>query len=367
MKKYLSLLVTIAMVIPQLSAAQSFEDEIDAELGGEGAALSVSTQSVSSQPVYIVNQAQAQNQQSQAAESVQKQPVTLIQASPVSDSRAEQIRKARQDAELETEQKIVEKLEASRMEDEKRRAQALFGDRLENQQAAQAVAQPIVVQAPVTVESVRPDTRDLVREELRAAMKEEEEAAMMPTESRYFGATVGIADLPDVSNVTGNYALGASFGTIYDDALIVEGSFLMSNYSVDPTGFNTGFNYYQVDVNQYSGALAAKYQLFNGMVRPVIGGLVQYSYRTFNWQDVYGNNLSSNGGQSASSHAIDLGVIVGTDLAFSPKFSLGFDFRYMMNMSSRTSGGNYWAGYQAGTPIEKLQYYVMGIVGRVNF
>lgn len=366
MKKYLSLLVTIAMVAPQLSAAQSIEEEIDAELGSGETALAVSTQPVSSQPVYIVNQAQAQ--QNQSVQAVQKQPTTVIEASPIVESRAEQIRKARQDAELETEQKIVEKLEASRMEDEKRRAQALFGDKLEStQQVAPVVAQPVVVQAPVTVESVKPDTRDLVREELRAALKEEEEAAMTPTESRYFGATIGIADLPDVSNVTGNYSLGASFGTIYDDALIVEGSFLMSNYSVNPTGFYSGYNYYQVDVNQYSGALAAKYQLFSGMVRPVIGGLVQYSYRTFNWQDVYGNNLSNTGSQNASSHAIDLGVIAGADLAFTPKFSLGFDFRYMFNMSSRTSGGNYWAGYQAGTPIEKLQYYVMGIVGRVSF
>ena len=366
MKKYLSLLVTIAMAVPQLSAAQSFEDEIDAELGNQGTDVSVSTQSVSSQPVYIVNQAQAQNQQSQADQAVQQQPTTLIQASPVTDSRAEQIRKARQDAELETEQKIVEKLEASRMEDEKRRAQALFGDRLESQQAAPVMAQPVVVQAPVTVESVRPDTRDLVREELRAAMKEEEEAAMMPTESRYFGATIGIADYPDLGGITGNYSLGASFGTVYDGTVIVEGSFLFSNYTAGLAGYTSGF--YQQDINQYSGALAAKYQLFDGMVRPVVGGIVQYSYRTYELTDVYGNNLSVNNtltGQESnlSTHAIDLGLILGADLVFTPKFSLGFDFRYLFNMASQSNSSQFWGG----KALEKFDYYVMGIVGRVSF
>ncbi|MFP5520754.1 MAG: hypothetical protein ACLGGX_12685 [Bdellovibrionia bacterium] len=393
MKKYVSILVAIS-VIPQFSIAQSTSDDFLSEVDSAVEAAQVNqvsapsapalpTQNVSGQPIYILNQATpAATVQQQAIEqqaSVQKQPTTLIEASPITESRAEAIRRARQDAELETEQKIVEKLEAARMEDERRRAQALFGDRFnstqETQQPAQPAVQaapvvvapaaaPVVVAAPLTVEEVDKEfaTRDMVREELRAALDEEKTAEIEPTTSRYFSATLGIGDYPDVKNVKGNYAFGAAFGTKYDDAMIVEGSFTLANYSVDTLDYYGNYPLYTVDVNQYSAGLAAKYQFFSGMVRPVVGGLVQYSYRTFAWSDTY----NYYGDETANSHAIDLGVLAGADLEFSPKFSLGFDFRYMFNMSSRTSGSNYWYGYNSN-PIEKLQYYVMGLSAKVNF
>ena len=69
-----------------------------------------------------------------------KQPTTVIEASPLTESKAETIRKARQDAELATEQTIVEKLEMSRMEDEKRRAEVLFGDKFNSLNAAAQIS-----------------------------------------------------------------------------------------------------------------------------------------------------------------------------------------------------------------------------------
>ena len=79
--------------------------------------------------------------------SVQTQPTTFIEASPLSDSKADYIRKNRQDEEMKTETRIVEKLEQSRMEDEKRRAAALFGDKFDSMQN-QSPAQPAVQMAP---------------------------------------------------------------------------------------------------------------------------------------------------------------------------------------------------------------------------
>ena len=58
---------------------------------------------------------------------LKNQPTTYVEASPLVESRAEQMRKQRQQAELNTEQRIVEKLEQSRLEDEKDRAARLFG------------------------------------------------------------------------------------------------------------------------------------------------------------------------------------------------------------------------------------------------
>lgn len=405
MKKYFYLLAALS-IAPNFALAQGLDSDVDTEL--DQVVAPQATARSSSQPIYILNQATptatsgsvaTQNQES-AQVAVQKQPVTLVQATPLNESRAEQIRKARQDAELQTEQKIVEKLEVSRMDDEKKRANVLFGDKFQQLQegngqnvqqvqvqavqAAPVVQQPVYV-APAPVQEVKADnTRDIVREEIRSAMKSEEEVTEAPLESRYFGAVVGIGDYPEVKNVKGNYSLGAQFGTKYDQ-FIVEGTFLYSNYRVE-TGVtqgygNYGYNSYAysgygyvpnaVDVNQYSGSLAAKYELFGGFIRPVVGGLVQYSYRTFSWaNDVsYGYNPNMGNNSTASSHAIDVGVVGGADLAFTPKFALGLDFRYMFNMASRIDSNNsYWmTSSQYGTPIEKLQYYVMSLVGKVTF
>lgn len=404
MKKYFYVLAALSMA-PAFSLAQSLESDVDAELdqmysGAEAApaaapvsAAKISNSApVSGQPIYILNQAtptsnaNAQLQQQQ----IQKQPTTVIEASPLTESRAEQIRRARQDAELQTEQRIVEKLETSRMEDEKKRANVLFGDKfnqMNNNEAQQHQQQQPVVVQPVQVQKVeepKENTRDIIREELAAAIKAEQEVPVAPIESRYVGAVLGIGDYPDVRNVRGNYALGVSFGSKFDN-FVVEGSFLYSNYSVQNQGYyHPGYGYNNgyghpyannggmyippsIDVNQYTGSLAAKVQLFDGMVKPVLGGLVAYSYRNFAWSnDNMGYGYQNN--TTANSHAIDFGALVGADLEFSPKYSLGLDFRYMFNLSSRVNAGNSWmSGPQYGTPIEKLQYYLMSLVGRVNF
>lgn len=422
MKKYFYILAALT-IAPTFALAQSVENDVDAELdqmysGAESNAVTApvtapsagisNTAPVSGQPIYILNQAtptstsnaNAQLQQSQ----VQKQPTTVIEASPLTESRAEQIRRSRQDAELQTEQRIVEKLEVSRMEDEKRRAGVLFGDKFEqlgSQPQAPQQVQPIYVQ-PVQVpvqavpvqEVVEPkeNTRDLVREEIAAAMRAEEEATVIPLETKYVAGILGVGDYPDSRQVKGNYAMGVAFGSKYDN-IIIEGSFVFSNYTVEGQGYstgaaipagygygygyNTGYGYPNpysgvyvpdsIDVQQYSGALAAKVQLFTGLFRPVFGGVMSYSYRGFSWDNK--NPYGYVNDTKASSHAIDVGTVVGADLEVSPKYSLGLDFRYMWNLSSRVNAGNtYMATSIPGvTPIEKLQYYVMSIVGRANF
>ncbi|WP_413613281.1 hypothetical protein [Bdellovibrio sp. HCB-110] len=401
MKKYFYILAALS-IAPTYALAQSIESDVDAELDqmyssqqqaapaaqAQPQAGIANTAPVSGQPIYILNQATpTSNAQLQQAQ-IQKQPTTVIEASPLTESRAEQIRRSRQDAELQTEQRIVEKLEQSRMEDEKRRAGILFGDKFNQlDQQQQPVQQPVYAQPvqqvqPVQVQQVeepKENTRDIIREELAAAMKSEEEAAVAPIETKYVGGILGIGDYPDTRQVKGNYALGVAFGTKYDN-FVIEGSFLYSNYTVEGQGYytgytsgygypyNTGGGVYvpdSIDVQQYTGSLAAKVQLFTGIIKPVFGGVVSYSYRGFSWDNKsygYVNDTKAN------SHAIDVGAILGADLEFSPKYSLGLDFRYMWNLSSRVNAENTWmAGPQYGTPIEKLQYYVMSLVGRVNF
>lgn len=410
MKKYFYILAALS-IVPSLSLAQStnFDAEVDQELdelyaNKQAASANVApaptggavmgTAAQGSQPIYILNQATPTSNANAQAAQVQKQPVALIQSTPLVESKAEMMRKSRQDAEVNTEQKIVEKLEESRLDDEKRRADVLFGNKFEQLQGSSTQIQaensnvsvttqqqvpqtPVVVQAAPVLAPLEPkeDLRDVVREELQSVMKLE-----APVEQKYFSAILGIGDYPDVKNVRGNYAVGAAFGTKYD-ALIVEGSFMLSNYSVEKVDLYTNSFYpTMVDTDQYQGAISAKYQLISGMVRPVVGGLVSYSYRKYTWSNnigynpyMYNNynvyNTYNNYGTSSESHAIDLGVTAGVDLELSKKFALGVEYRYMFNLSSRIDNQSLMSGpqYGFGTPLEKLNYNTLALSAKVNF
>lgn len=394
--KFAHNLLTLTLLIPALTWAQGGVDaDVDQEIDQlyaapaqkNAAPMSASAQVPSqqqlspinaTQPIYILNQATPAGTASvgQPAAQVHKQPTTYVEASPLTESRADMMRKARQETELQTETKIVEKLEQSRMEDEKKRAQVLFGDKFDqlgdkseksSAQPQAPAAQPVPVQVipvPMAQPPQTENTRDVIREELQSALKTEKELPQQPVESRYFGAIAGVSEYPDVSNVSGNYSLGFTFGTKYDSTYAVEGSFLFSNYNLKNVDGN-GVQYFPFnqDVNQYSGSLALKYFMLNGMVKPVIGGLVQYSYRTYSWSDSsYGNkNLY----KDSNSHAIDLGAIVGADIDLSARTSIGLDFRYIFNMSSRTNNNSYTP--PGTTALEKLSYYTVSLTGKVNF
>lgn len=358
------------MAKAQSSAANELNAEVDSEIeqmyNAPKADTNASTGAVVTQTVVVPQQ---------SLPAVQKQPETTVEGSPLSNSRADNIRRGRQEEELRTESKIVEKLEQSRLEDEKKRASILFGDKfdaLQNQQQVQPV-QPVQVQqvAPVEAPSsqVQPIiinqnetlTRDAVREEVRAALTEDDKAIMPSLEQKYFTATAAIGQYPDIDAVKGNYALGAGFGTRFD-YFLVEGSFLYSNYTLNAK-YVDGFNVRSAnfDMNQYQGIISTKYQLIGGFVRPVVGGLIAYSYREY----VANNNTAygAAGTEFGTSHAIDLGLIAGIDLEFNDKMSAGFDMKYMYNMSNKISG----ATAAGSTPVEQLQYFTTGLFARVNF
>lgn len=309
---------------------------------------------------------------------VQKQPVTYVEATPLQESRAEKMRKARQDAELHTETKIVEKLEHSRMEDEKRRANVLFGnkfDSLNEKEATQPAPQnqppppppqPIQIQVvPAPAETT--STKDIVEEEVRAALSEEKALPEQPIENRYLGANLGIAEYPDVKNVTSNYALGFTFGTRFEDAYSVEGSFLYADYELEnssPFGYVSYLPRFQ-NVKQYAGVLGVKYHFFTGIVRPAVGGVLVYSYRTYTLSEKSNTVWEQNLQRDSNSHAVDLGMSVGVDFEFSKRAVLGAEVKYLFNVYNRVSETGLTP--PGTTSLEKLNYVVMGLVGKFYF
>lgn len=363
-----------AVVVPSAPVAQASAPTAVAQ-----PATVVQTQTVVAPATAAVSAAPAVA----AAPAAAVQPTTVIEASPLTESGAEKLRKARQEAELYTEQNIVQKLEQSRLEDEKKRADVLFGDKFNQLNAQQnAQATPAVVAAPVAVQQVvapvaTPEAkqevdREQIRSEVSAALadmkpKEEEK----PKGQNYIGVLGGGGSYPDAKNVRGQYAAGVALGRKFDQHLVLEGTFMYSNYQVDQS-MNSGCymdfsgNCYPriTNMNQYAGQALVKYQLFSGTFHPEIGAVGAYTYRTFS------DTQFSMSSSSASSNALDAGVMTGASMELTDKFSVGLDFRYMWNLTYKTSGlqTSFQQSFMnSSSPIETMNYYTVNVVGRMAF
>lgn len=329
----------------------------------------------SRQPIYILN-----NQR----QAVQEQPTTVVEAAPLAESRAEALRKRRQGLEVNTEQKIVEKLEEARMEDEKARAERLFGSGFSSgaTQAAPVAPVvepiPVVVTPPAQIQAVAPTVSDReeekvdVRAEIKAAMDELNERETTKDKQSYFiGGVVGLSEYPDAANVKGNVATGITLGMVTEDRIVVEGSFLYSDYEVED--YSTYYPW--KDLTQYNFSAAVKYQLLPGKLRPFAGGVVGYTYRKAT--DRYGNQGYGYGfaynpagtDNEGTSNAFDLGAVAGLDLQLTDTFALGGEFRYMTNVSYRRdeSYPMRQAALLGQQPIEEMDYYTITLGGKFTF
>lgn len=333
-----------SVFIGQLLLAQGFEDEADEAL-----------RSGSSRT---------------GARVIQKQPVTYIEANPVVDSRAEQIRKSRQDAEINTEMKIVEKLEESRLEDEKRRANVLFGDKFNqlqgnNSGSAVAPAPQVIIQevappirANTDVEDVDSGRSKISKEEIKEALleAEDEKAALRISEQSelsdsYFSLGAGLTDFADAQNVQGNGSLGIGLGSRYRENLLAEAQFIYSSFSKEfpePT-----------DIYQYTAAGSMKYQMLKGVLRPVVGAVLAFNYRVFS--DTYRYSSSK-----ATSNSIDWGLLAGADFVLDESMSIGIEYRQMWNLTNRTNG-TYAALIYGERPLDELGYSTLSVLGRFTF
>lgn len=397
--KIISRAGVVLSLVPIMAFAQT---NIDGDLNAELDRLYQSTkaQSASVQSQSLSPSVQVNVQTSRAATEVeaQKQPTTYIEAAPLSDSKADRMRKSRQDAEAQTESQIVEKLEQSRLEDEKRRADALFGDRFNALEQKAAPAAPVVQeqqQAPTIMvvpmqntevekkvakdddlekELDRADRldREALRGEIRAALDEHSQANKKPASKSFVGGLVGSADYPNAINTRGQYALGVTAGSQAANGFIVEGSFIYSSHELEqPIGGTQQFGVFYpriTQVDQYNIGGGVRYQFLTGAFRPTVGGLMSYTYRN------YTDTQFSLSNDSLSTQAIDAGVSVGIDLEVSENFSIGLDYRRMMNLTTWNDGGlrrswvqnNQQFSYNEAA-LEKIGYYTLGLVGRATF
>ena len=387
MKNLVHALVVLMLVSGVAAQAQSPQkrvvkiDESTGELvdvtQAQEATVPVATPGI----VILNNQKSSQLSNQQTSQSaVQDQPTNVIEDSPLNMSAAERRRRDRQNLEMQTEQKIVEKLEDARMDDERNRSERLFnkgfGSRDEAHAAPPAPQQIQVIQAPppvvpVVVEKEEPKVN--VREEVRAALEDMKPKEKTSETSYYMQGLAGVGSYPDTTNVRGDMALGVGFGIVTPERIVAEGTFQYSQYSVADA---QNYGYYQngyygssyapfTKATQYNFQGAVKYQILSGRIRPVVGAIAGYTYRSYQ-ANSYGvvQNLNN-----ASTNALDVGALVGLDIQVTNSFAIGADFRYMKNVGYR-GNNDYTTMYNLPAPykrLEEINYYLASIVGKFTF
>ncbi|MGE3683017.1 MAG: porin family protein [Bdellovibrionales bacterium] len=346
--------------------------------------------------VVIINKSEAAadaNAAGTATQAAQPQPVyqptTVVTAPPVTESRAETLRKARQDAEVGTEQKIVEKLEESRLREERERAERLFGDRFDPppppppqpQAQPKPEPQPVIVapvvtpppedekpaQPTVNIERVEivqpppPPAEPVGQSHMEVEEAEEEEASP----SRLYVS--GILAMPEygANNVKSNGGFGFGVGSLINERWAVEGNFLYSNHYID-TFWQP--NIYR-DLDQYDIGVGGKYYILTGKLRPWLGASVTYIYRKYDdriqtGEAWYVNRYTT----SEETHAVNGGLGLGADFAVTDAFSIGGGLDYSWNIMNRNDFNFRSYGLPPNTKaLEEIDYYTLKLSGKMTF
>ncbi len=319
-----------------------------------------------------------QSQVVQEQETTITQPETVVVAQPLSSSTADQMRKSREEAELLTEQRIAERLEQSRLEDEKRRVEAIFGGGLntvekkesaksEEKKAPQVivVTSPAEVAHPVHVEETKvapsatiEEVKEAVRTELKASIPEKE----VKKSRMYMAGQLGMMDYQS-ADVDTKSSIGISIGSLSESNFSFEVDFLYSNHYVN----DTYWVYREMD--QYNLGLTARYNLAIGKIRPNVGFALSYTVRDYSAPRDYADGYSYDFIGSMKSNAFDAGLVTGVSVAVTDDMELGLEYKYMSNLSYKYEDEDEFnaPGYRNRQQLEDQNYDVWGVSLRYMF
>lgn len=330
------------------------------------------------------------------APAAQAQPATVVEAPPAVESKAESLRKARQGAEVNTEQKIVEKLEESRLKEEQDRADRLFGNKLETPAPAAAVAAPAPAPAPVVAEEKKEEKPAQVNIEkveivqpapAVAAVKDDgaqaegESKAKVddkekPVSSSRPSVSISAGGMNyNASNVSTNYGIGLGIGTILEEHYGLEANFLYSNHAIQDPYWGSNSPLFK-ELDQYNFQLAAKYYLLAGSkLKPYVGAGLDYIYREYQnrvrngyWG---GNNLNYDRDHQTTD-AINVDLLAGVDFDINQNWTIGVNLQYSKNVVDinkfdRASYYTYNYVPDGTRPLEEIDYTAFQVVGKYSF
>ena len=118
-------------------------------------------------------------------------------------------------------------------------------------------------------------------------------------------------------------------------------------------------------MDQYELSIAAKYMFLKGRIKPVVGASVSYVTRKYDHvASLYLNSPTVY--NTTTTDAFDAGFLAGIDMEVSKSFSVGFDYRYMTNITNRVDRSilvrDSWR-----TPVEDMDYYSFNLIGKISF
>jgi outer membrane protein W len=284
------------------------------------------------------------------------QPTTVVEDSPLEKSRAEKLRNIRQNAEIETEQKIVEKLEESRLEDEKKRMDNLFGDKLESKPeivvVPAAVAPAAAPAAPADASAMKAEIAESVKSDLQK-IAEEEKARQQAAQPRYFlSGGLGFISY-EAFNVTSDFAGGVSFGYQFRERMDLELGLLYSKHLTQDSDFT--FQKF----NQYNLSVGVRYGLLPYFIRPVVGAGMSYTRREYTtpyWTS-YGD---------INTNAIDASFSIGVDADLGTNLVLSVDYKRFINLQNNIEDNDV-LNLDNNLRLEDLDYDVTNVSLKILF
>lgn len=319
------------------------------------------------------NQKNKQAQDQEAEQRSKQEAVAQADSGQEFIQRANDIRNSRKNMEVGTEQKMIEKIEWSRIEDEKDRADRLFGNRLEKKKDSYDNGYEDSYKAEKVVVVEKPAYQAPAPAPYKDEVSYEAPVSSWWGEETYFAPVLGMASYNSASNVReGDAAVGLLIGKRLDTGVGIEAGFLYSTYEMDDYTLkqNNSSAVGLKDVTQYNFTLGAKYSFDMGRISPFVGALGSYTYRQFDELRV--QNISS-----TDSNAFDAGLNVGVDVKLAKNFSIGAEYRYMRNVAfdreetkATTNQVNAQCSQTTGgvcRPLEELSYGSFLVNGKITF
>ena len=238
----------------------------------------------------------------------QSQTVTAPALTP---SKASELRKAREDAEISTESHIMEKLEAERLKDEQKRVDKLMG--------GSQVPGPVVVEERKSLAPQKPQWR--------------------------FGEKVFISLGGGYVNYLGGDNIDS---TAWPAFFLSLGGYARDRFIFDFTGyysthFISKYNIGDWKVQQVSGALSVKFSPLVGRLKPYVGAVGSYSGRRYKPTTSSGEVIEDpvkKRGRREWQQAFDAGPALGVDVALGPRLGFNVNLWWLFNGYTEESDAN---------------------------
>ena len=248
---------------------------------------------------------------------ISNQPLVRVTGVPITKTHATELTQSRKEAEIQTEQLLVEKLERSRLKDEQGRLNKIL--------------------KPHDNKSVVINNNALQMEQAAADIEDDRDEIFVGV---YIGQASNLTNRIEESH--GSF--GISAGSVDESGLILEGSVFYSQHEVSKDGFDMYYNNASnnwlspfSDVSQITGALSLKFTPFSKRFRPYIGVSVLYNLWMYDNDEDIGlayqfcpRSVSIYSGSDCNSNkrttdSIDLGANIGVDVRITKKVSVGFN------------------------------------------